>query len=128
MNSSLTFVSTIFRLIAAVALLALATACATPGPPPVDTSQLLAVGFKVLDAKTPTQVERLQALPSGKLTEWQNTGKQFYVYPDFAKNSSTSAGPRNIRLTCGSSPAPPDPRWPSSRRPTWRTTRSRTPA
>jgi len=85
MNSSLTFFSTIFRLIAAVAFLALAAGCATPGPPPVDTSQLLAAGFKVLDAKTPTQVERLQALPSGKLTEWQNTGKQFYVYPDVAK-------------------------------------------
>jgi len=85
MNPSLTFVPSVFRLIAAVALSALAAACATPGPPPVDTSQLLAAGFKVLDAKTPTQIERLQALPPGQLTEWQNTGKHFYVFPDFAK-------------------------------------------
>jgi len=55
------------------------------GPPPVDTSQLVAAGFKVVDVEAPLQIERLQTLPTGKLTEYQFTGKHLYLYPDVAK-------------------------------------------
>ncbi len=75
-----------YRRIAAAVILALAAACATPGePPPVEKSQLLAAGFKVLDVTSERQVERLRALPQGKLTEWQRTGKHFWIYPDPAR-------------------------------------------
>jgi hypothetical protein len=52
------------------------------GPPPVDTTQLVAAGFKVVDVQAPLQIERLQTLPTGKLTEYQFTGKHLYLYPN----------------------------------------------
>jgi hypothetical protein len=94
------------KLIFAIVLATFTFGCATPGRPPVDTTQLLAAGFKVHDATTPTQVERLQALPPGTLTEWQNTGKHFYVYPDAAKKQLYVGRPAEyqayLRLTGGS--------------------------
>ena len=56
------------------------------GPPPVDTTQLVAAGFKVVDVQAPLQIERLQTLPTGKLTEYQFTGKHLYLYPNAPKN------------------------------------------
>ena len=74
------------KLIFAIALVLFTLGCASVvGPPPIDTSQLVASGFKAVDLETPKQLERLQQLPTGKLTEWQNTGKHYYVYPDAAK-------------------------------------------
>jgi hypothetical protein len=74
------------KLILAFALVLLTLGCASVvGPPPIDTSQLVAAGFKPVDLETPKQLERLQQLPPGKLTEWQNTGKHYFVYPDAAK-------------------------------------------
>jgi len=62
----------------------LCTGCATAPPPPAATStdKLLAAGFRVVDAKTKLQQERLEALPQGRISERQRTGKTFFVYPD----------------------------------------------
>jgi hypothetical protein len=74
------------KLIFAITLATLTFGCATPGgSPSIDTSQLVTAGFKTVDLETPKQLERLQQLPPGKLTEWQNTGKHYYVYPDATK-------------------------------------------
>jgi hypothetical protein len=65
----------------------LCTGCATAPPPPAapDKDKLVAAGFRVVDAKTQLQQERLEALPQGRVSEWQRTGKTFFVYPDLAK-------------------------------------------
>lgn len=70
-----------------ILVMALCVGCAsTPqAPPPPDESQLVAAGFKIVDAKTVQQQEHLQALPQGRVSGWQRTGTMFYVYPDPAK-------------------------------------------
>ena len=70
-----------------ILVMALCAGCAsTPqAPPPPDEGQLVAAGFKVVDAKTVQQQEHLQALPQGRVSGWQRTGTMFYVYPDLAK-------------------------------------------
>ena len=71
----------------AILVAALCVGCAsTPrAPPPPDEGQLVASGFKVMVAKTVQQQEHLQALPQGRVSEWENTGNRFYVYPDPTK-------------------------------------------
>lgn len=73
-------------LLGLMATVALALGCAGTTPPAPDVNRLLAAGFKVVPAKTKEQQEHLQALPRGQLTEWQRTGKHFFVYPDVASN------------------------------------------
>ena len=65
----------------------LCAGCASAPPPPAAPSkdELVAAGFKIVDAKTQLQQERLEALPQGRVSEWQRTGKTFFVYPDPAK-------------------------------------------
>jgi len=93
---------------ALLALAAFAFGCAAPGPsapPPPDTSKLLAAGFKIIPATTQTQMEQLQALPPGRLTEWQKTGKKFFVYPDVAGRQLYAGRPQDyeayVRLVPG---------------------------
>jgi hypothetical protein len=71
----------------AMLLAALLFGCASEpaAPPPPATDKLLAAGFKVHDAKTQLQQERLAVLPQGRVSEWQRTGQTYYVYPDLAK-------------------------------------------
>ena len=74
------------KLVAVVGLALFTFGCASVvGPPPIDTSQLVAAGFKVVDIQAPLQIERLQTLPTTKVTEYQFTGKHLYLYPDAAK-------------------------------------------
>ena len=91
--------------LAAIAVAAFTFGCATPGPPPPDASQLVAAGFRVIPAKTGQQVEHLQALPPDKLTEWQRTGKHYFVYPDVAKKQLYVGTPKEyeayLRLVPG---------------------------
>jgi hypothetical protein len=73
-------------LLAAISVAVFMAGCATAPPPPApDPHRLLSAGFKVVDAKTQLQQERLAALPQGRVSEWQRTGKTFFVYPDSAK-------------------------------------------
>jgi hypothetical protein len=71
-----------------IAVLAVIAGCAStpPSPPPVDESQLLAAGFKIVAAKTAQQVEHLRTLPAGVITQWQRTGVHYFVYPDTANS------------------------------------------
>ena len=72
---------------AALLITALCAGCgsAPPAPAAPDKDKLVAAGFKVVDAKTQLQQERLAVLPQDRISEWQRTGKTFFVYPDLAK-------------------------------------------
>ncbi|HTS22190.1 MAG TPA: hypothetical protein VMN79_10300 [Casimicrobiaceae bacterium] len=76
------------RMLAVVATATLAFGCAapTPAPPPDLKSQLAAAGFKVVPATTRAQQEHLQTLAPGQVTEWQRTGRTYFVYPDASRN------------------------------------------
>ena len=79
--------TTILGIAGALLFTALCFGCAsTPSaPPPPDKQKLAAAGFKLVDAKTQLQQERVQALPQGRVSWFQVTGQTFYVYPDSAK-------------------------------------------
>jgi hypothetical protein len=59
--------------------------CATvPRTPRVSEDLLVTAGFKIVAARTDAQQQHLQTLQQGAVSEMQQTGKHFYVYPDLA--------------------------------------------
>lgn len=67
----------------AMALTALAGCASSPDAPPLpDTARLVAAGFKIVEAKSPDDRMHIKAMAPGRVTELQNTGRHFYVYPD----------------------------------------------
>jgi hypothetical protein len=76
--------------VAAVALLALVAGCAgTPaaGPGSAQVEGLLtAAGFKPVVASSDRQLQQLPTLPAGQVTVVTQTGKDWFLYPDLAKN------------------------------------------
>jgi hypothetical protein len=79
------------RALAVSVFVAGAAAAATP---PVDESQLLALGFKVLVATTTVQQEWVQTLPPGQMRPMQRNGKHFFIYPDAPRNRIYVGGPK----------------------------------
>jgi hypothetical protein len=75
-------------MLGAMAAMLFAVGCASTATPPrpPDESLLAAAGFKVLEATTPEQQQRLQSLPPGKMRAVQRNGMHFFVYPDAAAN------------------------------------------
>ena len=69
----------LFILFTGVALLLLATGCATTKH---TETYLTAAGFKMVSATTPSQLQKLKSLPPGKITLTKRNGKTYYVYPD----------------------------------------------
>jgi hypothetical protein len=88
MNPSSQGWASLLKMFGASAFTAIALGCASAPPPaPLpDESQLLAAGFKVVNAKTKLQQEHLLNLPRDRVSEWQRTGKTYFIYPDVAKN------------------------------------------
>src|SRR6266403_3646361 len=74
-----------FKMISAIALLALTIGCATTN---THTDLLSAAGFKLLPANAPKKQELLKTLTPGKLTLITWKGKQFYVQPDAPNNQA----------------------------------------
>jgi len=60
----------------------------------VDESELAAVGFKVLVAKTDVQRDWVRRLPAGQIRPMQRTGKKFFIYPDAANQQIYIGGPK----------------------------------
>jgi hypothetical protein len=60
-------------------------------------SMLVAAGFKTVTPKNPTQQQKLQNLPPGKIAMIQKSGKTFYVYPDAAHNQAYVGGPQEYQ-------------------------------
>jgi hypothetical protein len=75
-----------FRVLSAIALVALATGCATTSTSTTDL--LSAAGFKLMIADTPTKQELLNTLPKGQLSLITWKGKSFYVQPASASNQA----------------------------------------
>jgi hypothetical protein len=90
--------SHIAALTLAALTLMLAAACATVSAPAPPNERLLTeAGFKTVPATTQQQREHLQTLPPGTLTEWQQTGRHYYVYPDVAANKLYVGTPKEYQ-------------------------------
>ena len=77
------FLSGLTRTLLAAAVLALAASCATtPKAPAVSEDLLAQAGFKTVVASTPQQQQHLQTLQQGTVSQMQQTGRHYYVYPD----------------------------------------------
>ncbi len=74
------------KVLRALTLLALVAGCASTPPAPPAEGLLLAAGFKTVVASTAKQLQHLPTLPASQVTVVTQTGKNFYVYPDPAKN------------------------------------------
>jgi len=81
-----------FNLMGAIAFLALAMGCASTQTQNKE-NLLIAAGFKVIVPKTAAQQQKLQALPTDKVTLVQKAGKTYYVFPDAANNQAYVGGP-----------------------------------
>jgi hypothetical protein len=77
-----------FRILGAVALLALAAGCATTSSTTQTTDMLTAAGFKLLAADTPKKQELLNTLPKDQLSVVTWKKKTFYVQPAAAPNQA----------------------------------------
>lgn len=79
------------HVLSVLALSALIVGCGStpPAPPPAtpqNDSLLVAAGFKTVVASTDKQLQALPMLPAGQVTAVTQTGKNYFVYPDLAKN------------------------------------------
>lgn len=74
------------RVVAMLAMATLIGGCA--GTPPISSNDALlsAAGFKTVIASTDKQLQQLPTLPAGQVTMVSQTGKNWFVYPDVAKN------------------------------------------
>lgn len=76
--------------VAALALSALVAGCAgtpaaAPAAAPVE-GLLTAAGFKTVVASSDRQLQQLPTLPPGQVTVVTQTGKNWFLYPDLARN------------------------------------------
>jgi hypothetical protein len=68
-----------------VMLIALAAGCATS--PVKRTEQMLTQsGFKLVPAVSVSHQQQMQTLPPNRISAVKRNGKQYYVYPDHARN------------------------------------------
>ena len=86
-----------FKMISALALLALTVGCATTTSTQNRESMLVAAGFKTVTPKTPAQQQKLQKLPPGKVTMIQKGGKTYYIFPDPARNRAYVGRPKEYQ-------------------------------
>ena len=73
----------------AVALVALATGCATSKEKQAEQqteNMLLAAGFKAIPATTPDQQQQIKTLPAGRVSAVRRKGQAYFVYPVHARN------------------------------------------
>ena len=84
----------LLKLLGALAVNVFVAGGAAAASPPIDESQLLELGFKVLDATTKVQQDWVRGLPPGKIRPMQRTGKKFFIYPDASRNQIYVGGPK----------------------------------
>ena len=85
-QTTMKLLSNSLRILCALTLLALVVGCASTPPAPPAETLLLAAGFKTVVASTDKQLQHLPTLPAAQVTVVTQTGKNYYVYPDLAKN------------------------------------------
>jgi len=82
----------------AVVCTVLSLGCATTHTSTQNREAMLAAsGFKVITPKTAAQKQKLQNLPTGKVTMVQKAGKTYYIFPDPAHNQAYVGGPKQYR-------------------------------
>ena len=80
--------------LSALAVTMVTAGCATaPAPSRIDASELLAAGFKVFVATTDVQKQWVRDRTPGQISEFQRTGKKYFIYPDAANNQAYVGGP-----------------------------------
>ena len=84
-------IRTLSRIFSAIMLLGLAAGCASTQN---KEKMLVAVGFKAIVPSTAAQEQKLKALPAGKVTLVQKSGKTYYVFPDAVHNRAYVGGPK----------------------------------
>ena len=84
----------LLKLLGVLAVTVFVAAGAAAASPPIDESQLLDQGFKVLVATTKVQQDWVHGLPPGKIRPMQRTGKKFFIYPDASRNQIYVGGPK----------------------------------
>jgi hypothetical protein len=72
--------------LALAALVGCADAPSAPPPQPQAENLLTVAGFKTVVASTDKQLQMLPTLPAGQVSVVTQTGKNYFVYPDAAKN------------------------------------------
>jgi hypothetical protein len=82
---------TLTSILCAVATLTFVTGCAststtTTSASPQKESLLQQAGFHTMTVTTPTQKQRVEALPVGKVSAVKYNGKLYYVYPTAQKD------------------------------------------
>src|SRR5689334_20053396 len=86
-RKGMNFLPTLAKIALACAIPALVWSCATtPRTAPVSTDLLTQAGFKTVVAKTQQQQQHLRTLQQGTVSQMQQTGKHYYVYPDVPDN------------------------------------------
>jgi hypothetical protein len=79
------FLLSLARIPLGAAVVALVSSCATtPQAPAVREDLLSQAGFKTIVASTPQQQQHLLVLHQGTVSQMQQTGRHYYVYPDTA--------------------------------------------
>jgi hypothetical protein len=86
-----------FRIMSAIALLAIAAGCATTSSTTQTTDMLTAAGFKLMTADTPKKQEVLNTLPKDQLSVVTWKGKTFYVQPAAASNQAYVGTPKEYQ-------------------------------
>src|SRR4029077_8566689 len=87
-------IPTLSRIFSAIVLLGLAAGCASTQN---KENMLAAVGFKAIVPSTAAQEQKLKALPAGKVTLVQKSGKTYYVFPDAVHNRAYVGGPKQYQ-------------------------------
>lgn len=90
----------VFKLLAALVLLPLATGCGGPSSSPAslpNETLLSEAGFKTIAADTPERKRHLQMLPPDEVTAVQLTGQHYYVFPDVAKSQLYVGTPKEYQ-------------------------------
>jgi hypothetical protein len=87
-----------FMMVAATALLALTSGCATTQTDMQDKrNMLVAAGFKTVTPKTPAPQQKLQQLQVGHVAQVQKKGKTYYVVADPPHNVVYVGGPKQYQ-------------------------------
>ena len=88
------YLPSFLKSLAALALLALATGCATTSDVSSKQNLVTGAGFKIMTPSTPTQRALLTSLPPNKVSSITYHGKPYYVLPDVANNRAFVGGPQ----------------------------------
>src|SRR5205085_8829457 len=87
-----------FKIISAIAVLALIVGCATTQTSTQSKeSMLVASGFKTVTPKTAAQQQKLQQLQVGHVAQIQKKGKTYYVVADPPRNVVYVGGPNEYQ-------------------------------